>query len=577
MSVTNPFRRKALSNGDSNYVYAAVKKDNPKGTAHKPALHSDAPRSQKAKTVRIISPHISTSDHDPTFRQLPDQAVSRYDRSPSPASESERGEQLEDTSLVDPFDIESDPDGETTSEDEENLRRNTKGNTGYIQVTNDIVPPNPFRKTTLSQEPTSAVRRKEAQNSSFAAVPRPLYDVDEFKRLLLTGEKTVSHTNTLSTTAILTPDSSSTDASSISRQPIFEPPRGNQLQDTPRTSQEVSPSSAERTEVEDKLFVGAGKLKPSAPEHRHGKPVVATVQQIASLSKDPKLGIKTNSSFKPEASPVYTSPVSPWTPKDLNKPLPPPPVSPGLPPPAQEATTVDLVTYIQRDSSQPNNPQAPVSRSPSIKSRPAPPPSRRQSLLRPNPLPENPEPRFSISEDICDPSTSKLSTSISKPPPPPPRRHIKARGLSVSSTNSTISATPTTPTDDTPPNSSKSRPPPLPPTRTPSVSSYKRPTRIITNPNSQSMAPPPAPPPRQRGSSQSSLSKPSDILVTKFESEAQTPDVPGVDKLPIPPPAAIASTAAPQFGLGIGGGKDVMADLSALQRDVDELRKKFND
>lgn len=65
--------------------------------------------------------------------------------------------------------------------------------------------------------------------------------------------------------------------------------------------------------------------------------------------------------------------------------------------------------------------------------------------------------------------------------------------------------------------------------------------------------------------------------MTKFESEAQTPDVPGVDKLPIPPPAAIASTAAPQFGLGIGGGKDVMADLSALQRDVDELRKKFND
>ena len=535
----------------------------------------DAPRPQKAKTVRIISPHTSTSEHDPTFRQFPDQAVSRYDRSPSPASEFD-GEPLEGTLLVDPFDVESDPDGETTSEDEENLRRNTRGNSGYIQITNDIVPPNPFRKTIVSQEPTSAVRRKEGQNSSSAAIARPLYDVNEFKRLLLTGEKIVSHTNNLSTTAIVTPDSSSTDASSISRQSIFEPPRGNHHQDTPRTSEEVSPSSAERTGVEEKPFISAGNVKPSTPEHRHGKPVTATVQQTASLGKDTKLGIKTNSSFKSEASNIYTSPVSPWTPKDLNKPLPPPPVSPGLPPP-QDTTTIDLVTDNQRHNTQLNDLQAPVSRSPSSKSRPAPPPSRRQSLLRPNPLLENPEQRFSISENSFDPSTSKPSTSISKPPPPPPRRHIKARGLSVSSANSAISATPSTPTDDMPPNSSKSRPPPLPPTRTPSVSSYKRPTRILTNPNSPSMASPPAPPPRQRGSSQSSISKPSDVLVTKFESEAHTSNVPGVDILLIPPPAAITSTVAPEVGLGLGGAKDVMADLSALQRDVDELRKKFND
>lgn len=65
--------------------------------------------------------------------------------------------------------------------------------------------------------------------------------------------------------------------------------------------------------------------------------------------------------------------------------------------------------------------------------------------------------------------------------------------------------------------------------------------------------------------------------MTKFESEAHTPDVPGVDIPLIPPPAAITSTAAPEVGLGLGGGKDVMADLSALQRDVDELRKKLND
>lgn len=537
----------------------------------------DAPHSQKAKTVRVISPHTSTSDHDPTFRQFPDQAAARYDRSPSPISESERGEHLEDKSLLDPFDVESDADGESTSEDEDNLRRNTKGNSGYIQIANDIVSPNPFRKTIISQELTSAVRRKEGPRSPSVAGPRPLYDVDEFKRLLLTGEKIVSHPSNLSTTSILTPNSSSTDASSISRQPIFEPPRGNHHQETPRTSQEVSPSSAERREVEDKIIIGGGNIRPSTPEQRHGKLVTATVQQTASLGKDPKLGIKTDSSFRPEASTTYSSPVSPWTPKDLNKPLPPPPVSPDLPPPTQQPVTIDLVTDSQRDISQPNNPQAPVSRSPSIKNRPAPPPSRRQSLRRPNPLPEYPEQRMPISEDTFDPSASKLSNSISKPPPPPPRRHIKARGLSISSTNSMISATPSTPTDDTPPNPSRSRPPPLPPTRTPSVSSYKRPTRAITNVNSPSMAPPPAPPPRQRGSSQSSLSKPSDISTTKFESEATTPFLSGETILPVPPPAVITGTAAPEVGLGLVGGKDVMADLSALQRDVDELREKLKD
>lgn len=538
----------------------------------------DAPRSQKAKTVRVISPHTSTSDHDPTFRQFPDQAVARYDRSPSPSptSESERGEHLEDNSLLDPFDVESDTDGESTSEDEDNLRRNTKGNSGYIQITNDIVSPNPFRKTIVSQELASAVRREEGPRSSSVPVPRPLYDVDEFKRLLLTGEKIVSHTNNLSTTAILTPNSSSTDASSISRQPISEPPLGNHHQETPRTSQEVSPSSAERKEVEDKIIVGGGMVRLSTPEQRHGKLITATVQQTASLDKDAKLGIKTDS-FRPEASTAYSSPVSLWTPKDLNKPLPLPPVSSGLPPPTQQPITIDLVSDNQRDISQPNNPQAPVSRSPSIKSRPAPPPSRRQSLLRPNPVPEYPEQRIPISEDTFDPSASKLSNTISKPPPPPPRRHIKARGLSISSTNSMISATPSTPTDDTPPNPSKSRPPPLPPTRTPSVSSYKRPSRALTNANSPSMAPPPAPPPRQRGSSQSSLFKPSDISATKFESEAITPFSQGETILPDPPPAVIAGTAAPEVGLGLVGGLDVMADLSALQRDVDELRKKLND
>ncbi len=533
------------------------------------------PRSHKPKTVRIIPPQSSTSDKDPAYRNLSAVPSASSDRSPSPGSESDEhsDRDLEHASLIDPFDNESD-EGGTTSEDEENLRRNTSGNTGYKKITVDIMPPNPFRKTLASQEPISSVLRNEGSDPDPA---RPLYDVDDFKRLLLTGERIATHANALST--VLAPDSSSsTDASSISRQSIFEPLPGNN-QDTPRTSHEVSPSEDDRKEPGDRISVGPRKAKPSTPEHRHGKLVAGNVAPAVS-PKDPKLSIPA-STYKHAALGVHSIPISPWTPTDLNKPLPPPPVSPGLEAPDQQLTaTTEVAADNQRDTSSSSALQAPISRSSSIRSRPAPPPSRRQSLLRSNSLARGSEHRNSISEENLEalyPPSSAVSTSGSKPPPTPPRRHGRARGLSASSTSSAISANAAAlpkifSTNDKAPASSMSRPPPLPPTRTSSVSSYKRPTRPATNPNSPLMAPPPAPPRRRRGSSQSSIIRPQPgeeyLSAPSPEGEVSTG---GGDLLTHPP---LANTA---MEFGFGEGKDVMADLSALQRDVDELRRKFKD
>ena len=65
------------------------------------------PRSHKSKTVRIISPHSSATDKDPTYRSF--SASGTYERARSSGSESD--EDYEDTSLIDPFDVESDDGG----------------------------------------------------------------------------------------------------------------------------------------------------------------------------------------------------------------------------------------------------------------------------------------------------------------------------------------------------------------------------------------------------------------------------------------------------------------------------------
>ena len=591
MSGTNPFRHKPSPNGDLNYAYGPVKNDLPKAIPHFPALDigrpehqqkqlfsvyiaknsSDAPRLKKPKTVRIVSPRSSTTDHDPTYREFP---PAPYDRSPSSGSES--GGDYEQSPLIDPFDIESD-DGGATSEDEKekNLHQTTIEQAAPLSPRELLManmPPNPFRKTLASQTELTAqghrkLPRDPGPSNSGPSRTRPHYDIDSFTRLLLTGEKNNPHATAIPIASI--PDSSSnTDASSISRQSIFEP---ENHQDTPRTSHEVSVSDDGRQVPELAGSGSTSKTKPATPEHRHGRVVTGDVSQAVS-SNSPALLIPA-STFSLAAPNMHSTQTSPRTPTDLNKPLPLPPNSEFS---QQEAATASIDLSHQQDSPQSSHQQLQVNRSSSTRIRPTPPVTRRYSQLRQDTLTRKPEQWTSISEEKTrelENLAPPLSLPGSKlPPPPPPRRNGRTRGLSASSTNSGISiaaAQPTTsPIGDTAPVSLKTRPP-VPPARTPSMSSFKRPARVATNPNSPSLAPPPAPPPRRRRSSQSSLTPPrpsGEYFVTSADrSRADS----GSSSMLLPSPSSALQPESEK--------KDVMADLSALQREVDEFRRQLKD
>ena len=430
------------------------------------------------------------------------------------------------------------------------------------------MPPNPFRKTSASEsEDISSAAINERPAEPLPKIPsgtRPLYDVDDFKRLLLTGERNASHGGPALTPT--THDSSSnTDTSSISRQSIFEPLPENH-QDTPRTSHEVSQSEDERQGVVHDFPGGEARVRPSVPVSHHGKPVKGNTLQTKSLHDSAKYS---QDSISGSALSRHQSKQSiSQSPTDLNKPLPLPPTSAFSGHPLTDIKSP--IPSLQQDNLSPNLSQTQGNDNLSRKSPPALPLARRRSQIRHNPVSTNSERPISFIEVRSkepDPSFVTLAAPGSKiPPPPPPRRHDRARGLSASSTNSVLSVASTTlvpfSVDDPNLKSPKIRPP-LPPARTPST---KKPPRLVTNSKFPSMAPPPTPP-RGRGSSQSSLTSlyaGGDYHTAS--AERQRNDLGASSTLP---PAA----SVPEAG---SGNMDVLADLSALQRDVDELRGKLN-
>lgn len=241
------------------------------------------------------------------------------------------------------------------------------------------------------------------------------------------------------------------------------------------------------------------------------------------------------------------SPGSPRTPTDLNKPLP-------LPPTA-EAADHEVASPLQYFASAKLDPQTD---SPNHRKEPPPPPStRRHGQARPKslfgesgqgmPMSEGKSFEPPQSDPIQRDQPSEVS---SKPPPPPPRRPGIVHGLSASSTTSGVSMVPTpgssTFSDDSLNPKTK---PPVPPSRN---SSVKRQMTLPTQTSLTGM--PPTPPPRRRGSSQSSFNP------TRLSGEYQ-PSFTGRQRT--------------DSGASSIQSKNVMADLSTLQEEVDALRGKF--
>ena len=437
------------------------------------------------------------------------------------------------------------------------------------------MPPNSFQKTIASHaSETSAAGRSLGNGNGkinvAAGAPRLHYDVDDFKRLLLTGERSVAEASAPSTPSIhsqgthnIGDSSSNTDASSISRHSIFEPVPGIN-QETPRTSHEVSPSGDERQLPMPKTSPRTERIRPPAPKPRHGTPTPGNMPQTVSF-QDPVLSFSPSSNSQ-AALPGWTTPNSPRTPTDLNKPL---PLTPGVESLDNGAPGLAPVTRRRPQSEYFDSPGQQSSSPSSKRDPPTPPLARRHSQLRPKSFMGNSGRSTRISEeDLIDakPQPQHNPASIAEPPPPPPpRRSGLTRNSSTASTSSSVSAfrgPSTTSVADDENNKFAKSPPPIPPTRTPSLSSAKRPHKSISSVNSYPTIAPP-PPPRRRGSSHSSLTQP------KWTGEYRT-------ERPRGDSATSSISVAAMIPSEPGGeDKDVLADLTALQREVDELRGKL--
>ena len=436
------------------------------------------------------------------------------------------------------------------------------------------MPANPFKKTLASLEiesrasPPSPLNTMEAEPKT----TRPHYDVDDFKKLLLTGEKSASTANAavpppvnFQISAHVGDSSSNTDASSISRGSIFEP-LSAPLQESPRTSHESVLSDDERQRLVGSTSMASEKFKPATPRHRHGKLVKPNAPQTVSF-EDPTLSFS-NSAMN------LIAPVDPSTPPipgNVDKPLPALPPPPNIQPSTQnptESTNDDMQgPYLESEGPLPGN--IVQKRSP-----PPPPLSRRNSQPRATKHVSS----FERSTRITEEGTPKLESeplSLSQsapahsskgPPPPPPRRAGLIRGNSSSSSLSTgpsfVPLSDQSNAADVSTRSTKSGAAVLP-NRSPSVSSVKRPNPIQLNSVSPSVAP--LPPPRRRGSSQSSYtpSRFSGHYPERLRSDSGASSTSHLAMTPEDPNRAET--------------KDVMADLSALQREVDALREKFPD
>ncbi|KAI9787589.1 MAG: N-acetyltransferase O1 (Establishment of cohesion protein 1) [Geoglossum umbratile] len=587
---SNPFRRSVQSRGDT-----------------------DSKDTRKTDAVRVVSFLDSTprpagkggtlSVEDPT----PPQVNSKNDglSSPQTAPAHEGGLSISpkphqaltldsaEASPTDPFDSAPEEDGEEVEELSEDINEDQLVASATPHEPSETIPPNPFRK--VSDGADGGGRRRPPDYNKAAQHPllgeasrigphRTSLDVDAFKRLMLTGNATGSAAAS-SDPNLASPQfpqaspaadcGNSTDTSSISRQSIFEPTLDAQL-DTPRTSHEISASDEERQRlVHDGSLSNPERKKPPPPRTRHGK-----------LIKDNHYLPSSSSLSLPSLVPtdVEAAPLKPFT--DLNKPLPPPPL---VTTPESEiedyGDAVDLEAAAETSkvlqahlnvTQRKAPPSPPVTRRWSQRSKLSRDNATEESLLRNEATPGGP---------LLDGFSAMPPSSSKAPPPPPLRRSLSIRSSSNVPTVSAIPPTPpatANPTDPLSPPKPHSAAPPPPPTRSPSISSAKRPPRrspmlggpITSSPLlTSTVMPPPPPPPRQRGSSRSSFDNPLSSL-----SPGQT----GGDfwsssgeNMRRESGASLGQAPSAIGGSEEFGAKDLLADLSALQKEVDELRGKY--
>jgi hypothetical protein len=515
------------------------------------------------KRVRIASPPVPISPETPTsYVSSPE--VTRYANLPgSPPPPGSEDVPYAQAVASNPFQA-SLLDGEQDEVDEElceNTRRNSALRPG-AGIGGENGQPDPVKATLArfagvprrSIAPLAPGSGEQSDLTSSRATPRPALDVDAFKRLLLTGESGVPIGPAMPASAhapsqpILTSDSSSSnaDTASVSQQSIFEPV-ASAVTDTPRTSLELDREEAtgDRRSLLAKTPIETHK-KPPIPRPRHGKSFNVTTTSSA-LSISPQATQWREIADAPASENARVA-----SPSDLNKPLPPPPIDSSFPlgPDSSESPVLQTSTPVRRP------PTLPLTRRRSQ--------HRSQSLQEPYTTSSkfSPEVNASIAP-FLDQESSVLATKA--PRPPPTRRQKRASDIlgpssfelpvqeedeaNITSTQPQLSLSPSPSISGL----SQSKPQP-PPSRTPSAA--KRSSRVPSG--SPTMAPPPVPPPRRaRGSSRSSFDNQTAAL-------PQESRISGEHRRP--------STESSRNMSGPSTSNDILADLAALQMEVDALR-----
>jgi hypothetical protein len=493
-------------------------------------------------------------------------------------------------------------------------------------------PPNPFKKTLEDMEQGG---KDVAQVQNTSTTPKGSLDVDAFKRLLMTGQAgdagtipPVAPTTGPQTTHAPTQaaDAASiTDASSVSRQSIFDQTQ-TLVQETPRTSHEISEAEGDDERLGlinnpvakvQQSTPSTLRKKPPPPSSRHGRLIKADPAQKPNNGSPAGGAFITSSDANSPPSKQRPSP-----PSDVNKPLPPSPV----PRSAEEGhesifdreaagklpEVAELEPETDATITPPNSTQAITAAAvPPDPRKPAPPPRRNphhrsdskasisgipKAVSPAGMSPTAGEGQRRSSHDSTLSRSSSMRASNNAPAPPPPRRpHHGSRpsaSLASPSTSSftpladhlpppfphtaQLSSEPVSPGPAPQPKAKLTAPPP-PPARHSSVRSTGRPASVSSfdAPSRRMPGPPPPPPPKRsragsgRGSS-SETGAPGRLLGGPVSEEpgltasgAASPAPGGAEMSPTPRRSEDKSA------------DDILADLDALQREVDELRGKF--
>lgn len=377
------------------------------------------------------------------------------------------------------------------------------------------VPANPFSRTLATMEPgTASVPLQEAQKGP-AAQKDGAMGVDDFAKMLLTGKGP--------STAAEVP------AASVGSQKAPRDLSSDEDDSETSSSEDDDDYEARRGNA---ATTTKGKQKPPPPKHRHGKSV-STVP--ANTERTPQtVSFDDFDGFPPPAAATAAATTRPSSGKALPQP---PPLSRrttsdfGNPPPSTPTSTTSRATTTDPESTTTTN-TATRSRSSSLRE-PAPPPDTTSSTSKPG-----------------------------KPPPPPPTRRAGTRS-SASAAPDTPDAPPqvATPSDD--PTSGTA------PRRALATALQQDSSSRSSSQSGQArdrptpMAPPP--PPRRRGSSKGSMDLQAASRRASGDSARQTT---GGPRGSVESERQVAAGGVPEEG-------DVLANLEALQAEVDALRSRY--